>query len=176
MMILAAMMGGLTACATAPRTASEQQSLIEQAQATLAQMLAKDPSLHTIVNASVGYAVFPSIGKGGLVVGGAHGRGVLFERGQPVGYVSLTQASLGAQIGGQSFAELVLFRDQFALGQVKANRFELGANASAVALTAGAGASTRWTSGVAVFTMAHGGLMAELSVSGQRINFQPKAG
>ena len=174
-MILAAMMGGVM-CATAPKTQTERQDLIQAAQTTLSQMMSKDPGLKGLVDVSVGYAVFPSIGKGGFIVGGAHGKGVLFEHGQPVGYVNMNQASIGAQIGGQTFAELVLFRDSFAIEKVKANKFELGANVSAVAVTAGASASARWASGVAVFTMPHGGLMAELAVSGQKINFEPTSG
>ena len=160
-------------CATAPKTASEQQALVQRAQATVQTMVARDPSLQQVLNMSVGYAVFPDIGKAGFIAGGAHGRGVVFEQGRVTGFVNLTQGSVGAQIGAQSFAELVVFRDPNALTRLKLGQFSLAANASAVAITAGAGASATFRSGVAVFVMPRGGAMAELSVGGQQINFQP---
>ena len=160
-------------CATAPSTASEQQALVQRAQATVQTMVARDPSLRPVLDSATGYAVFPDIGKAGFIAGGAHGKGVLFERGQVTGFTSLTQGSVGAQIGAQSFAQLVVFRDPNALARLKLGQFSLAANASAVAITAGAGAGAEFRSGVAVFVMPRGGAMAELSVGGQQINFQP---
>ena len=160
-------------CATAPKTASEQQALVQRAQATVQTMVARDPSLRPVLDSAVGYAVFPDIGKAGFIAGGAHGNGVLFERGRVTGFTSMTQGSVGAQIGAQSFAQLVVFRDPNALARLKLGQFSLAANASAVALTAGAGAGATFRSGVAVFVMTRGGAMAELSVGGQQINFQP---
>lgn len=160
------------ACATAPDTQSERANLDRQAQATLQTMITKDPSLPRLLNESAGYAVFPSIGKGGFIAGGAYGRGVLYERGRRVGFVDLSQASIGAQIGGQTFAELIVFRTPFDVQRLKRGEFSLGANVSAVALTAGAAGSADTSGGVAVLVMPRGGLMAELSVSGQKINFQ----
>jgi lipid-binding SYLF domain-containing protein len=162
------------ACATAPKGESDRRSLEQQAMATLQTMIAKDPGLRAVIDTSVGYAVFPNIGKGGAVVGAAFGRGVLFENGRPSGFVSLSQGSIGAQLGGQSFAELIVFRTRNELQKLKNSTFELGGNASAVALTAGAAASANLNDPFLVFTMPKGGLMAELSVSGQRMNFEPR--
>lgn len=164
----------LAACATAPKTTAERDSLEARADATLQSMKARDPGLTDVLQSSYGYAVFPEIGKGGMVVGAAYGRGVVYERGQKVGYVELNQGSIGAQLGAQSFAELIVFRDQFDLQRLKAGNFSLGGNASAVALTAGAAATARFQNGVAVFVVPRGGLMAELSISGQQLNFQPR--
>jgi lipid-binding SYLF domain-containing protein len=171
---IAAIAIGSVACATAPKTEGERRDLEARSRETQQQMVQRDPSLQTVLDTAVGYVVFPEIGKGGAIVGAAYGRGVLFERGQPVGYVELNQASLGAQLGGQTFSEMIVFRDPVALQRLKGGDFQIGANASAVALTAGAAASAEFSEGVGVFTLPRGGLMAELSVSGQQLNFQPR--
>jgi len=166
---------GMGACATAPRTESGRQSLEASAETTLESMKTRDPGLPSLLDSAYGYAVFPNIGKGGVVVGAAYGRGVLFEHGRPSGYIELNQGSIGAQLGGQTFAELLVFRDRFGVEKLKAGQLELGANVSAVALTAGASGAASFSDGVAVFTVPQGGLMAELSVSGQKLNFQPRS-
>src|SRR5689334_7237716 len=91
------------ACATAPKSKEDRQELETHAQATLQTMKAKDVGLGPLLASSAGYVVFPDIGKGGFVVGAAHGRGILYERGRMVGFVSMSQGSLGAQIGAQTF-------------------------------------------------------------------------
>lgn len=161
------------ACAGTPKTQSDRDNMYRQADSTVAAMTTKDPSLTPLLNSAAGYAVFPNIGKGGFIAGAAHGRGVLYEHGQPTGFVEMTQGSLGAQIGAQSFAELVVLRTPYDVQKLKTGNFSLGANASAVALTAGAGAAADTTRGVNVFIMPRGGVMAELSVSGQQITFSP---
>ncbi len=167
---------GVAGCATAPKTEAGRQNLESSAQATLQSMTAADPQLGQLLQSSYAYAVFPEIGKGGVVVGAAYGRGVLYEQGRMVGFVELNQGSIGAQLGGQTFAELVIFRDRFAVERLKGGQFSIGGNASAVALTAGAAGTAQFTDGVAVFVLPRGGLMAELSVSGQQLNFQPASG
>lgn len=161
------------ACATAPKTPAEQRNLEARADATLRMMTSRDPGLTSLLRDSAGYVVFPEIGKGGFVAGAAYGRGVLFERGQPAGFVELNQASIGAQIGGQTFSELIVFADKFELNKLKTGQFSLGANASAVALTKGAAAAADFRGGTAVFVVPRGGMMAELSISGQQLNFSP---
>ena len=163
-------------CATAPKTASERSALDTRAEATLQSMRSADLGLDALLASAYGYAVFPEIGKGGLIAGAAYGRGVVYEKGRLTGYVELNQGSLGAQIGAQTFAELIVFRDPGELQKLKAGNFSLSGNVSAIALTTGAAASARLSDPVAVFVMPRGGLMAELSVSGQQINFQPKGG
>jgi lipid-binding SYLF domain-containing protein len=162
-----------TACGAAPKTATERENLEQRARTTLSEMQARDPTLSTVLDDAHAYAVFPSIGKGGFIVGGAFGRGILYERGLPIGYVELAQASLGAQLGGQTFAELVVLRDAHEVQRIKAGTFEVGADASVVALTAGAAASATFRSGTMVFVMPHGGLMVDVSISGQKLDFRP---
>ena len=164
----------LAGCATTPDTPAERQSLEARANATIQTMTARDPGLQSVLDQAYGYAVFPEIGKGGALVGGAHGIGVVYEQGRPVGYVELNQGSIGAQLGAQTFSELIVFRNQPALQRLKAGNFDLGAGASAVALTAGAAAATRFEGGVAVFVMPQGGLMVDVSVSGQQLNYEPR--
>ena len=141
---------------------------------------------------SYGYALFPTIGKAGFVVGGAYGKGRVFVGSNHVGDTSMTQLSLGFQLGGQAYSEIIFFQDQRAFDEFR-NNFEFGAQATAVAITAGvsAGAGTSGASagasggkndattvgsyykGMAVFIVAKGGLMYEASVSGQKFTYAP---
>ena len=164
------------ACGGAPRTEGERATIEQEAASTLQAMTAKDATLPALLGRSAGYIVFPEIGKGGFVAGAAHGRGVLFERGQPAGYVTLSEASVGAQIGAQTFAELIVFEDSYGVQRVKREEFSFSANASAVMLDAGVAGSTTFRDGVAVFVVPRGGVMAELAVGGQRIDFEPSGG
>jgi lipid-binding SYLF domain-containing protein len=110
-----------------------------------------------------------------LIVGGAHGNGEVYEQGRLVGYSSITQLTLGAQLGGQAYRQIVFFADQVALDEFKAGDFNFGAQASAVAVTAGAAANAAYDNGVAVFTLPLGGLMFEASIAGQNFSFKPVA-
>lgn len=164
----------VTGCATAPKTQAERQSLIAEADATVATMTAKDPTLRGFIDRGHGYAVFPSIGKGGLIVGGAYGRGIVYDdAGRPIGNTELNQASIGAQIGGQSYSQIIVFENDAALSRLKAGNFDLGAEVSAVALDAGAAGAARFEEGVAVFQLPKGGLMAAAAINGQKLNYQP---
>jgi lipid-binding SYLF domain-containing protein len=132
-----------------------------------------DPSLGAFLDKSVGYAVFPTVGKGAIGVGGAYGRGVLYEGGRQIGYCDLSQGSIGLQLGGQKYTEIIAFETKPAIQEFKNNNFEFDAQASAVALESGSGANAKYDDGVAVFTMDEKGLMFEASVGGQRFTFVP---
>ncbi|BBO78548.1 hypothetical protein DSCW_59650 [Desulfosarcina widdelii] len=142
-----------------------------------------------------GYAVFPTIGKGGFVVGGAFGKGHVYQGGKVTGEASLIKVSVGFQAGGQAFSEMIFFEDKRAYEEFISGEFEFDAAASAVAITAGVqakagseGASASATAGPAtgkqakadyykgmvVFTHAKGGLMYEASVGGQKFSFKSK--
>ena len=143
---------------------------------------------------SHGYAVFPGIGKGALVVGGAHGNGRVYEQGNYVGDVSMTQVSFGFQAGGEAYREIIFFEDRRAFDEFTSGNFEFGADASAVAITAGAGAGAgtsgasagasggqkdattagKYYKGMAVFTIVKGGAMFEAAVSGQKFKYKAK--
>lgn len=133
-----------------------------------------DPGIETFFENAAGYAVFPSVGKGGFVVGGAYGKGLVIVNQQVDGYTTMTQATIGFQLGGQKYAQFIFFRDQVALEHFKRGNFEFGAQASAVAATKGASADANYDRGVVVFTHAGGGLMFEGSVGGQRFTYEKK--
>jgi len=133
---------------------------------------AKDSNLAEWFDTAVAYAVFPRVGKAGIGVGAARGKGLVIQGDETIGRASLTQLTIGLQLGGQVYSEYVFFRDQTALDDFKRGNFELGAQVSAVAVTAGASADADYSKGVAVFTIAEGGLMYEASVGGQKFKFR----
>ncbi len=146
--------------------------LVAQARQTAAVFNRADPSIDTFFRRSVGYVVFPSVAKGGLGIGGAHGVGILFENGAAVGKVTLNQVSVGAQAGGQEFSQMVFYDVPSALAELKAGKAQLSGQLSAVALKQGAAANARFKNGVAVFTATKGGLMFEASVGGQKFEYR----
>jgi lipid-binding SYLF domain-containing protein len=163
------------ACAHAPKTRSEQSALERKAQGTLDAMVDEDPTLRGVLDRSAGYVVFPEIGQGAAVVGGAHGVGLVYEQGRPIGTATLSQGSVGPQIGGQTYSELIVFEDRGALDRLESGNVDFTAGASAVALSKGAGASSTFENGKKVFVMGRGGLMAGADVGGQKITFEPFA-
>lgn len=160
-------------CSTAPKSEASRQELQSETSATLAQAQKNDTSLTKFIDSAAGYAVFPTVGKGGIGVGGAYGKGVLYEHGRAVGYCDLSQASIGLQLGGQAYSELIFFETPEALASFKSGNFSFAAQVSAVALKSGAGANAKYANGVAVFTMGESGLMYEASVGGQKFSYQP---
>ncbi len=146
-------------------------------------------------NKSYGYAVFPTIGKGGIGIGGAYGKGRVFTGGNHVGDTSMTQLTVGFQLGGEAYSQIIFFEDKRAFDEFTSGNFEFSATASAVAITAGASAAATTTGssagasggkndattksagyykGMAVFTVAKGGLMYEASIGGQKFSYTPK--
>ena len=145
-------------------------------------------------DSAYGYAVFPTIGKGGIGIGGAYGKGRVYEKGNYIGDCSMKQATVGFQFGGQSFSQIVFFQDARALKEFTSGSFEFGAEASAVAITAGAGAKAgtagasagasagrndakvvgAYHTGMATFTVAKGGLMYEATIGGQKFSYKSK--
>ncbi len=141
---------------------------------------------------SYGYAVFPTIGKGGMGVGGAHGKGRVYVKGVHVGDTSMAQLTVGFQLGGQAFSQIIFFEDERAFDQFTTSNFEFGAQATAVAITAGASATVATTGnsagasggrndaksvgeyyrGMAIFTVAKGGLMYEATIGGQKFKYK----
>ncbi len=119
-------------------------------------------------NSAYGYAVFPSIGKGGLGVGGATGNGTIYRGGAIVGDCKMTQVTIGFQAGGQAYSEIIFFQDKAAFDRFTGDKFEFSAQATAVAVTAGASFDVDYRDGILIFTHAKGGLMYEASVGGQK--------
>ncbi|MDA0838421.1 MAG: YSC84-related protein [Planctomycetota bacterium] len=113
----------------------------------------KDPSIKEVFKKANGYAVFPNVAKAGIGIGGAVGKGQLFEGEKLLGTTTLKQASFGLQLGGQTYSEIIFFETSAALEKFKQGKFELGAQVSAVAITTGAAAGAQFNNGIAVFTM-----------------------
>lgn len=133
----------------------------------------KDPGMERFFEKAFGYVIFPSVGKGAFLVGGAHGNGKVFQGGGVIGNAELIQATVGLQMGGQSYSEIIFFEDEKAMNGFKSNKLEFAAQVSAVAADEGASADVSYNKGVAVFTLAKGGLMYEASVGGQKFKFKP---
>ena len=150
-------------------------SLETQAQQALQTFKVKDPSLETFFTNSAGYAVFPNVGEGALIVGGAHGKGIVYQNGQAVGEATVTKGTVGAQVGGQSFAELIFFQTPRSLLKFKKGSLDFSAGVNAVAANAGVGKTTDYRNEVAVFTTSRSGLMAKAAIGGQKFTFQPLA-
>lgn len=164
----------MAACSTAPRSTEGKADIRNDAAAALAKAQYNDPTLTPLLRNAVGYAVFPTVGKGAVGIGGAYGKGVLYEGGDFAGYCDLTQATIGFQLGGQSYTEIIAFETREALARFKTGNFAFDAQATAVALRSGSGANARYSNGVAVFTMDEAGLMFEASVGGQKFSYQPR--
>ena len=132
----------------------------------------KISSLKPYFKKARGYAVFPNIGKGGFGIGGARGKGEVFEKGNVIGSTILTQVSIGFQLGGQAFSQIIFFKDKKSLDRFTEGNFEFGASASAALITEGANASADYSDGVAVLTFSKGGLMYEASIGGQKFSYE----
>lgn len=156
---------------TQKETAQNQPAASAEAAATIAAFKNKDAGMQVFFDRAYGYAVFPTVAKGGMGIGGAYGKGEVFQGGKRIGSSSLTQVTIGFQLGGQAYSEIVFFKDKATLEHFKAGNFEFSAQASAVAVTAGASASAAYSNGVAIFTLAKGGLMYEASVGGQKFSY-----
>ncbi len=161
------------ALALVPAGTARAGDPVAEAKNTIAVFKKADPGIAKFLNGSAGYAVFPTIGKGAIGIGGAGGSGVLFEGGKAIGKTSMAQVTIGFQLGGQSYSEIVFFETAAALDDFKKGEFALAAQVSAVAAAAGASANANYANGVAVFTVAKGGLMYEASVGGQKFNYEP---
>jgi lipid-binding SYLF domain-containing protein len=164
----------LVGCSSEPQNRQTARTEIDSSRVALQKFEDKDPGLTDVLNSSAGYVVFPSVGKGALIVGAAYGKGTVFEKGHAVGFADIKQGSVGLQAGGEDFAELIVFRDQEALNKFREGNYALSADASAVALKAGAAASASFKEGVAVFTMTNSGLEAGAAVAGQKFEYTPK--
>ncbi|MCK5697469.1 MAG: lipid-binding SYLF domain-containing protein [Gammaproteobacteria bacterium] len=141
---------------------------------TIAHFSTKDDSLNSFFEQAYGYAVFPTIGKAGFIVGGAHGEGVVYEKSIVTGTTKMNQVSVGWQAGAEAYSEIIFFQNKAAYEDFIKGNFEVGAQISAVVAKKGAAAQTKYSNGVAIFTDSKGGLMAAVSVSGQKFSYQAK--
>ena len=162
----------LTACAG--WNPNQERDDAEKVKLTIERFMERDPDLKIFFDKAYGYAVFPTVGKGAYIVGGSYGEGFVYEQGNLIGYANIVAASIGLQIGGQGFSEIIFFKDQMTMDDFKRGNYEFNAQASAIAVTLGVAAKTDYNLGVAIFILPKGGLMADLSAGGQKFSFEPK--
>ena len=172
--VIALVVGLVIGCSTGSVTKEEGDALMKRSQASRQEWNKVDPQFEAFAKKGYGFAFFPEITKGGLVVGGAHGQGVVYEKGQHIGYADLTQMSVGFQAGYQDYSELIVFENQPAMDKFKRNEIDFGANASAVVADKGAAMGAQFVDGVAVFVRPTNGAMAEASLGGQQITYMSK--
>lgn len=150
------------------------RALHEEALATVDRLQRIHPDLTEQFEKSYGYAVFPSVGRASVAVGVSFGRGIVFERNQPIGTATITELTLGVQVGGQTFSELMFFPSKNELENLKRGEVAFAANASAVLVKAAASGTTDFR-GVIAKAYSLGGMLLELSLGGQKLSFSPDA-
>ena len=172
LVIVVFMIGG---CNPVPNSPEARNILSAQVKETIVLMKAQDSTVNKFFEKSYGYAVLPKVFKGAFWIGGAGGKGEVYEQQTMVGYCSMTQATLGFSFGGEFFREIIFFRDKEDLDRFRADEYVFSAQVTGVALTTGAAAKADYKSGTAVFVMADKGLMVDASLGGQKLNYMPKA-
>lgn len=163
------------AAVAAPRDTSGSAQPKKETREAIELFKKADPQIAAFFTNAYGYAVFPSVAKGAMGIGAARGSGEVFRQGRLIGSATLMQVTIGFQLGGQEYAELIFFENEAALNKFTGNQFAMSAQASAVAAAEGASANAKYQQGVLVFTIAKGGLMFEASVGGQKFKFTPLA-
>jgi len=149
-----------------------KRTIHDDVQAALKRLDAEEPGLKRELKKAYGYAVFPSVGKAALLLGGAWGRGEVYQRGKVIGYATIAQTTLGVQIGGDTFTEVLLFDSKEPLERFKQGKTAFTANASAVLIKAGAAGTKDFEKGVKAYVHGEGGMLLEAAIGGQRFHFQ----
>ena len=171
--LMAAIVIIVSGCATVPERPEAKAVLSAEVKEAVAIFKAKDPEIQRFFDKSYGYAVLPKIFKGAFWLGGAFGRGEVYEQGKMVGFCDVKQATLGLSFGGEYFREIIFFRDKSDLGIFKAEEYTFSAQATGVAATAGAAAKADYRDGLAVFIATDKGLMVDASLGGQKFQYVP---
>lgn len=161
-------------CSTVPEKQESKDVLSAQVKETIAIFKNKDPDIQQFFDKSYGYAVLPKVFKGAIWVGGAYGKGEVYEQGKMVGFCSMSQATLGISFGGEYFREIIFFEDKYDLDEFRSEEYTFSAQVTGVAATAGAAAKADYKSGMAVFIATDKGLMIDASLGGQKFNYVPK--
>jgi lipid-binding SYLF domain-containing protein len=163
----------LAGCTTVPKTQEAKAVLSAQVAEAEAVFKEKDPDIQRFFDSSYGYAVLPKIFKGAIWLGGAYGKGQVFEKGKMVGFCDMKQASLGFSFGGEYFREIIFFKDKVDLDCFRAEEYTFSAQATGVAATAGAAAKADYQAGAVVFITTDKGLMVDASLGGQKFTYVP---
>lgn len=158
---------------TVSAQSKKDNKIMEDADNAVATLIKENPDLQGYFDKSAGAAVFPNVGKGGFIVGGASGNGVLYEYGKKVGMTSLKEVTVGFQAGGEAVIEVIFFENKADVDKFKDGNFEFQAGISATAVKSGVSMNRDYRDGVAVFTYTKGGLMGDVSVGGQKFKYDP---
>ena len=150
---------------------TKDKQVINDAERAKETLLSKDMGLKKFFKDASGYAIFPNVGKGGFVIGGASGNGVVYENGTAIGMTSLKKVNIGLQAGGQALIEVIFFQNDEVLAKFKQGNYEFSAEMSAVAADKGQAENANYKDGVIVFTLPKAGLMVDASVGGQKFEF-----
>ena len=164
----------LAGCSTVPERPEAKTVLTAEVNETIAIFKEKDPDIQRFIDHSYGYAVLPKVFKGAVLVGGAHGKGEVYEQGKMVGYCSMSQATLGISLGGEYFREIIFFQKKDDLDVFKTEEMTFSAQVTGVAATIGAAAKADYQSGMAVFVTTDKGLMVDASLGGQQFKYVSK--
>ena len=151
----------------------KDKKVIKDADKAKTKLMKMEVGLDQFFTNSAGYVIFPNVGKGGFIIGGASGNGVVYENGKMIGMADLKKLSVGLQAGGQAITEVIFFETPSDLAEFKEGDFEFAAEASAVALKSGVAVNAKYKDGVAVFALPKAGLMADASVGGQKFDYTP---
>ena len=164
----------ISGCATAPETQAAKDVLHAKVREAVVVFKDRDPQIRRFFDTAYGYAVFPEVFKGAYWIGGAYGKGEVYEEGQRVGYSSLSQATLGLSFGGEFFRGIVFFPNKEEFDSFRSQEYTFAAQVTGVALTAGVAAKTDYKYGKAVFVIADRGLMVDASLGGQKFMYLPE--
>ncbi|MGW9684321.1 lipid-binding SYLF domain-containing protein [Flagellimonas sp. 2504JD1-5] len=151
----------------------KDRKIMNDAKKAKKTLLKADSGLERFFDNSAGYVLFPNVGKGGFIIGGASGNGVVYEGGKTIGMAGLKKLNIGLQAGGQAIIEVIFFETSVDLQRFKEGKFAFAAETSAVALKSGIAFNAKYKDGVAVFALPKAGLMADASVGGQKFSFKP---
>jgi lipid-binding SYLF domain-containing protein len=165
-------LAAMLVAALAPTLAVRAEDLEVKAQEALTNFKLADPTLTNFFAKAAGYAILPGVGEGGFIIGGAHGDGLVYEKTNLVGKVSMSEVSIGAQVGGGSFAEIIFFETPATLNAFKGSKWEMSAKAKANVAASGVAANAKYEEGVAVFTLPKAGAMVAAAVGGQKFKFE----
>lgn len=153
--------------------AQAAENLQAEAQQTINRFVQEDPGIKKLMDKSSGYAVYPEVVKGGLIIGGQHGKGIVYEQGRAVGETSVSGGSIGATAGGVAFREIICFQNPGSLQDFKSGAFDVNAQASAVETTRGADIRSKSGKGATVLVMPKSGIMGDASIGAQKYTFKP---
>lgn len=163
--------GIMLLCFTAMAQNKKDKKIMKDAEKAKKALLKADSGLQEYFDDSAGYVIFPNVGKGGFIIGAASGNGVVYQNGKTVGMADLKKLTVGFQAGGQAVTEAIFFENEADLIEFKGDEFEFSAGISAIALKSGVAASAKYKEGVAVFVLPKAGLMADVTVGGQKFEY-----